>query len=88
MSDSLNDWFEAWGDWLDELLASGLARPASGARARIERWCVDAELLGFAEQAQRARALISGDAAPSPQDFQRLLLEHDMLERLYLLEGL
>lgn len=87
MSDSLNDWFEAWGDWLDELLANGLAYPASGVRQRIERWCVDAELLGFAEQAQLARELIGEGGMSTSQCFQRLLMEQDMLERLYQLEA-
>lgn len=82
MNDPLQDWLEAWGFWVDELLASGLAYPSRSTRQRIERWCEDAELLGFASQARLARGLFEGPGSATT-DFQQLLLEQDMLERLY-----
>lgn len=82
MNEPLLDWLDTWGSWLDELLASGLACPSRSTRQSIERWCEDADLLGFTSQARLARGLFE-QAGISTADFQQLLLEHDMLERLY-----
>lgn len=78
-------WLEEWGSWLDDLLATGLACPTQLVRQRIERWCQDAELLGFASQQQAAQRLLQGGVTmpERTQVFFALLLEQDMLLRLY-----
>ncbi|MGY4534578.1 hypothetical protein ACVW0Y_003719 [Pseudomonas sp. TE3786] len=84
MSHSLEHWLDSWGDWLDSLLAAGLGSPSQATRARIQAWCVDAELLGFTPQSERAQRLLQGSvpAAQRHQMFLDLLLEQDMLVRL------
>lgn len=85
MSDPLMGWLGEWGGWLDDLLATGLACPTHLVRQRIERWCLDAELLGFASQQQAAQRLLQGRLT-MPERTQvlfALLLEQDMLLRLY-----
>lgn len=84
MSQRFNQWLQAWGDWLDSLLATGIGSASQETQGRIQQWCVDAELLGFATQVQQARLLLSAEVpvVQRHRAFLDLLLEHDMLLRL------
>lgn len=85
MSDPLRDWLEDWGQWLDALLATGLACPTREARQRIARWSEEAELLGFLDQRQAALRLLEEGIAMAERAriFFALLQEQDMLMRLH-----
>lgn len=85
MSEALNHWLQAWGEWLDALLATGLACPARETRQRMQRWCEDAELLGFARQAGAVRRLLEegADMEQRARLLFDLLSEHDILRRSY-----
>lgn len=84
MNQALEHWLDSWGEWLDGLLATGLGSPSQTTRARIQAWCADAALLGFAAQSEQAERLLQAttSAAQRHQLFLDLLLEQDMLVRL------
>ncbi|PAU51816.1 hypothetical protein [Pseudomonas indica] len=84
MNDPLALWLNEWGEWLDKLLTTGLANPTRETRVRIERWCADAEALGFRDQQAAARTMLADDtpATQRAKAFLGLLLEQDMLTRL------
>ena len=85
MNNSLESWLQAWADWLDALLATGVGRPSVETSRRIQAWCTDADLLGFNQQSRRARLLLDSTAALAQrqQAFLDLVLEQDMLARLH-----
>jgi hypothetical protein len=84
MSEPLHSWLQAWGEWLDAALATGLGSLSQDTCGRIQAWCADAELLGFSAQAAQALCLLQGNlrAQQRHQAFTDLLLEQDMLVRL------
>ena len=77
-------WLQAWADWLDAVLATGLGSPSEQTRGRIQQWCQQAELLGFSAQSDCAKRLLRSELplAQRHQAFLDSLLEHDMLARL------
>ncbi len=85
MSDPLKDWLDDWGQWLDALLATGLACPTREARQRIARWSEEAGLLGFPGQRLAALHLLEQgiSMAERTRTFFSLVQEQDMLVRLY-----
>jgi hypothetical protein len=85
MSDSLLTWLDLWGEWLDELLASGIATPGLQTRQSIKTWTRSAEILGYQDQAHAAQELIAADTPPERRSecFYALLVQQDLLRRLY-----
>ena len=90
MSDPLLIWLELWSDWLDELLASGLASPGKATREQVESWTEAAESLGYHEQAEAARELLASDTRLEQRAelYCRLLVQQDLLQQLYYSQGL
>jgi hypothetical protein len=85
MSDSLLTWLDLWGEWLDELLASGIATPGQQTRQSIQAWIRNAETLGYQDQVQAAQELLAADTGPErrAECFYHLLVQQDLLLRLY-----
>jgi hypothetical protein len=85
MSDSLLTWLDLWGEWLDELLASGIATPGQQTRQRMQTWIRTSEILGYQDQVQAARELLAADTRSErrAECFYHLLVQQDLLLRLY-----
>jgi glutaminase len=85
MSESLLVWLDLWGEWLDELLASGIATPSQTTRQRMHSWIQVAETLGYQDQVQAAHELLAADTRSERRAelFYYLLVQQDLLQRLY-----
>jgi hypothetical protein len=85
MSDSLLTWLDLWGEWLDELLASGIATPGQQTRQRMQNWIRSAETLGYQDQVHAAQELLAAEtqAERRAKLYYHLLVQHELLQRLY-----
>jgi hypothetical protein len=85
MRDSLHTWLDLWGEWLDELLASGIAIPGQQTRRCIQSWIRTAETLDYQDQVQAAQELLAPEttAERRTECFYHLLVQQDLMRRLY-----
>jgi hypothetical protein len=84
-TDAIDTWLALWSTWLDRLIVTGIDSIATEPRKLVENWLTTAELLGFHSQALLTAKLLDENLTVQTrsQVFYQLLLEQDLLKRLY-----
>ena len=84
MAEELSLFLEYWNQWLDDLMAVGVAYPGAQLRQRIYLWVDQARLLGFNQDAELATTLLDSEqtAQLRASAFATLLVRHELLNTL------